>query len=103
MVEGGGPGRGSRTGCRTWPRVADLVEGQGLWSDRSGVLSTQVLREFYVVATRKFQPPMNRAEARELVGLYETWPVVRVDVEMILDAAALEERAQLFFWDALIV
>ncbi|MES2211068.1 MAG: PIN domain-containing protein [Chloroflexota bacterium] len=76
---------------------------EGLWADRSGVLSTQVLQEFYVVATRKFQPPMRRAVARELVGLYATWSVVQVDVEMILDAAALEESAQLSFWDALIV
>jgi predicted nucleic acid-binding protein len=74
-----------------------------LWSDRSGVLSTQVLQEFYVVATRKFQPPMHRTEARELVALYSTWSVVQVDIEMILDAAALEAGAQLSFWDALIV
>ncbi|MBF8291168.1 MAG: PilT protein [Chloroflexi bacterium] len=74
-----------------------------LWANGSGVLSTQVLQEFYVVATRKFQPPMPRAEARELVTLYATWSVVQVDVEMILDAAALEDSAQLSFWDALIV
>jgi predicted nucleic acid-binding protein len=76
---------------------------EGLWADRSGVLSTQVLQEFYIVATRKFKPPMRRSEARELVALYATWPVVQVDVELILDATALEERAQLSFWDALIV
>ena len=74
-----------------------------LWSGRSGVLSTQVLQEFYVVATRKFEPPMRRSEARELVALYASWPVVQVDVELILDATALEERAQLSFWDALVV
>lgn len=74
-----------------------------LWADRSGVLSTQVLQEFYVVATRKFRPPMPRAEAREIVALYATWPVVQVDVELLLDAASLEEAAQLSFWDALIV
>lgn len=74
-----------------------------LWVDRSGVLSTQVLQEFYVVATRKFTPPMRRSEARELVALYATWSVVQVDVGLIVDAAALEERAQLSFWDALIV
>ena len=74
-----------------------------LWSDRSGVLSTQVLQEFYVVATRKFQPPMHRMEARELVALYATWSVRQVDIEMILDAAALEASAQLSFCDALIV
>jgi predicted nucleic acid-binding protein len=74
-----------------------------LWTDRSGVLSTQVLQEFYVVATRKFEPPMRRSEARELVALYATWSIVQVDVGLIIDAAALEERAQLSFWDALIV
>ena len=74
-----------------------------LWADRSGVLSTQVLQEFYVVATRKFRPPMPRAEAREIVALYATWPVVQVDVELILDAAALEDEAQLSFWDAMVV
>jgi len=74
-----------------------------LWADRSGVLSTQVLQEFYVVATRKFQPPMRRSEARELIALYATWTVVQVDVELILDATILEERAQVSFWDGLIV
>jgi predicted nucleic acid-binding protein len=66
-------------------------------------LSTQVLQEFYVVATRTFRPPMGRNEAREIVALYATWPVVQVDVGLILDATALEERARLSFWDALIV
>jgi predicted nucleic acid-binding protein len=74
-----------------------------LWADRSGVLSTQVLQEFYVVATRKFDPPMSRSAARELVVLYSTWSVVQVDVELIVDATTLEERASLSFWDALVV
>jgi predicted nucleic acid-binding protein len=83
------------------PIARELLEE--LWADRSGVVSTQVLQEFYVVATRKFQPPMRRSEAREIITLYATWSVVQVDVGLILDAAALEERAQLSFWDALIV
>ena len=28
-----------------------------LWTGRTGLLSTQILQEFYVVATRKFDPP----------------------------------------------
>jgi predicted nucleic acid-binding protein len=74
-----------------------------LWAERSGVVSTQVLQEFYVVATRKFGPPFSRLEARELVALYARWTVVQVDVEMVLDASDLEDRHQLWFWDALIV
>ena len=47
------------------------------WRDRAGMLSTQAL---HVVATRRFDPPMARAAARELVVLDATWPVVQVDV-----------------------
>jgi predicted nucleic acid-binding protein len=74
-----------------------------LWRQRSGALSTQVLREFYVVATRKFQPGMSRSAAREVVGLYGEWPVVQEDVSLILAASQLDERHQMSFWDALII
>jgi predicted nucleic acid-binding protein len=46
---------------------------------------------------------MPRSEARQILALYSTWPVVQVDVELILDAATLEDEAQMSFWDALIV
>jgi predicted nucleic acid-binding protein len=74
-----------------------------LWTDRAGALSTQVLQELYVVATRKLNPPMPRAAARELVALYGAWLVVEVDVSLIIAASELEERHTLSFWDALIV
>src|SRR5687767_1288801 len=44
-----------------------------LWAERSGVLSTQILEEFYVVATGKLRPAMHPSEAREVVELYATW------------------------------
>jgi predicted nucleic acid-binding protein len=74
-----------------------------LWRTRSGVLSTQVLQEFYVVTTRKFDPPMRRGAAREVVALYGEWPIVQVDVALILAASKLEERHAFSFWDALVV
>ena len=74
-----------------------------LWRTRSGALSTQVLQEFYVVATRKFDPPMSRREARHLVDAYGHWQLIQVDVALILAASQLEERHTLSFWDALIV
>jgi predicted nucleic acid-binding protein len=76
---------------------------EALWRDRAGVLSTQVLQELYVLATRKFDPPMPRAAARELVVVYASWPVVQVDVPLVLAASELEERHTLSFWDALVV
>ena len=83
------------------PTAQALLET--LWRDRAGVLSTQVLQELYVVATRKLDPPMPRGAARELVVLYATWPVVQVDVPLILAASELEERHRLSFWDALVL
>ena len=74
-----------------------------LWRTRTGVLSTQVLQEFYVVTTRKFDPPMRRGAAREVVALYGEWPIVQVDVALILAASNLEERHAFSFWDALVV
>ena len=74
-----------------------------LWRTRSGALSTQVLQEFYVVATRRFDPPMSRRDARDLVDAYGMWRLVQVDVPLILAASELEERHTLSFWDALIV
>jgi len=74
-----------------------------LWTDRAGTLSTQVLQEFYVVATRRFDPPMSRRAAREIVDLYGTWPLVSIDLPLIVMASRLEERHRLSFWDALIV
>ncbi|MGH9035418.1 MAG: PIN domain-containing protein [Acidimicrobiia bacterium] len=83
------------------PLAQDLLEE--LWRTRSGAVSTQVLSEFYVVATRKFDPPMSRRAARDVVAAYGAWPVVPVDVPLILAASTLEERHTLSFWDALII
>jgi predicted nucleic acid-binding protein len=76
---------------------------QELWDTRTGIISTQVLQEFYVVVTRKFDPPISRSGAREIVDAYAAWHVVPVDPTLIITASRLEERHQLSFWDALIV
>ena len=74
-----------------------------LWTSRTGALSTQILQEFYVVATRKFDPPLSRRAAREIVALYGSWPLVEIDLPLILTASQLEEQHRLSFWDALVV
>jgi predicted nucleic acid-binding protein len=74
-----------------------------LWASRMGSLSTQILQEFYVVATRKFEPPMSRRAAREIVAVYAAWPLIQVDLPLIVTASQLEERHRLSFWDALVV
>lgn len=82
--------------------IAQALLGE-LWDGENGALSTQVLQEFYVVATRKLDPPMSGDLARRIVGLYSTWQVVSVDVPLIIAASELEGAHTLSFWDALIV
>jgi len=74
-----------------------------LWTDREGVLSTQVLQEFYVNVTRKIPTPVTRRNARDLLQAYAAWPVVVIDGLDIQAATEIEDRYRLAFWDALIV
>ena len=73
-----------------------------LWCTRSGALSTQVLQEFYVVATRKFDPPMPRRQARDLVDAYGHWQLVEID-RAHRRRLSTRRTPHLSFWDALIV
>lgn len=74
-----------------------------LWTTRTGVLSTQVLQEFYVTVTRKLSKPLDRVTARGVMATYQAWPVHGVTAADVISAAETEEREQLSFWDALIV
>lgn len=74
-----------------------------LWHDRAGVLSTQVLQEFYDVGTRRLRPPVSISVAREVIEQYRAWPVVVIEPSLIIAASLVQERHHLSFWDALIV
>ena len=74
-----------------------------LWESRNGVLSTQVLQEFYVTLTRKVSSTLSKLEARKLVQKYSNWHVVLNDPLIIVQASEIEESYNLSFWDALIV
>jgi predicted nucleic acid-binding protein len=83
-------------------RVArDLLED--LWTDGVGIVSTQVLQEFYSVATRKLRPPMTPSDARDVVVQYIDWCRIDTDPLLILSASHLAEEHTVNFWDALIV
>jgi predicted nucleic acid-binding protein len=82
-------------------RAAEIVTQ--LWQSRNGVLSAQVLQEFYVTLTRKVSSPLSRLEARKLVQKYSHWQVVPDDPPLITQASEIEESYSISFWDALIV
>ena len=67
----------------------------------SGVISTQVLQEFYVTATRKLG--IDPIEAKNLAHSFEHFEIVTVSVSMIKDAVDCSVVNKISFWDALIV
>jgi len=73
-----------------------------LWSERAGVLSMQVLQEFYVNVTRKIPHPLSRESARLVVSAYTIWCVDATPAE-ISSAFRIEDESDIGFWDALIV
>ncbi len=73
-----------------------------LWSQRTGVLSMQVLQEFYVNVTRKIASPLPKEVARQVVNTYSIWCIETTPTE-IAAAFRIEDESRIGFWDALIV
>lgn len=73
-----------------------------LWGRRSGVLSAQVLQEFYVNVTRKIASPLPKPMARAVVESYTVWCMETTPAE-IPAAFRIEDEAGIGFWDALII
>jgi predicted nucleic acid-binding protein len=73
-----------------------------LWSQRTGVLSMQVLQEFYVNVTRKITTPLPKDVARLVVNSYSIWCTETTPAE-IAAAFRIEDESRIGFWDALIV
>lgn len=74
-----------------------------LWREGTGLLSAQVLQEFYVNVTRKIPRPLAPTVARDIVRTYAVWEVAPVTAVEVIRASEVEERESLSFWDALIV
>jgi predicted nucleic acid-binding protein len=75
---------------------------RALRQKRSGVVSMQVLQEFYSTVTRKLAPPLPKDEARAIVEDFSYWCVETTPAE-IKQAFLIEDAARIGFWDALIV
>jgi predicted nucleic acid-binding protein len=69
---------------------------------RLGVVSMQVLQEFYSTVTRKLAKPLPKADARAIVEDFALWCIATTPEE-IKQAFRIEDEARIGFWDALIV
>lgn len=80
-------------------RALDLIEVHR--TSRTGVVSTQVLQEYFVNATRKLG--LEPKFARSKVEVWARFQVILPDVADVLDAIDLHRLNEISFWDALIV
>lgn len=74
-----------------------------LWEKRTGVLSNQVLQEFYFGVTRKILKPIDKLEAREILRAYICWNIKEISPASIIRATEIEEKYLISFWDALVI
>lgn len=82
-------------------QARDLVAALG--RDRRGGLSTQVLQEFFVNATRKLPKPLRADDARKRVEALARWRTHAPAPGDVLDAIDIHRRHGFSFWDAMIV
>ena len=74
-----------------------------LEADERGVLSTQVLSEFYSTVTRKIPNPLDPSDARLTVSrLAERWEILPVTADVVQEGIRASIRYQLSYWDGLV-
>ena len=69
----------------------------------SGVISIQVLQEFYQISTQKMRIPLSTETALEYLRHISILETVHPDFDLIVRAIGLHQKHSLSFWDALIV
>ncbi len=74
-----------------------------LWDCRKGVLSVQVLQEFYVTMTKKIANPLSFNKVRNIIQNYLSWEIEINDSLSVLNASRIEETYKISFWDGLII
>jgi predicted nucleic acid-binding protein len=66
-------------------------------------VSTQVLMEFYVNATRKLKPPLTGDDAANFIKALMPVPVIGMDFALFEQAVELHNRYRISLWDGAIV
>jgi predicted nucleic acid-binding protein len=74
-----------------------------LWASGQGLISIQVLQEFYVSIKKKVPRPVDPEQAKEIIRDLLQWKVIVNDGQAILEAIEIQQRLRFAFWDALIV
>ena len=82
-------------------RARDLIKHHII--NESGVISIQVLQEFFQVSTHKIKKPLSIKEALEFLQYISILRTVRPDYNMVTAAIHLHKNNSVSFWDAMIL
>jgi len=74
-----------------------------LWMSNLGMISTQVLQEFFVNVVQKIPKPMNKQKAKEVVKDFLKWHVVVNTGDSIIEAIDISTEYGYSFWDSMII
>ncbi|NOY65450.1 MAG: PIN domain-containing protein [Nitrospirae bacterium] len=74
-----------------------------LWKRGNGVVSPQVLQEFFVITTRKISKPLKVSVVKEIIKDLLVWDVIVNDSETILSAIDIHLKYKYSFWDSMII
>ena len=74
-----------------------------LWERETGCLSVQILQEFFVTVTRKVPRPLSIDAAADRIRELAVWKVFAPMADDVLGAIALQKKAKLSFWDAMVI
>lgn len=80
-------------------RAYDLAADLG--GSGAGVISTQVMQEFYSAATRKLK--LDPLAAKTALRTFEVFELVQVSSELVYSAVDVSILNRLSFWDGLIL
>jgi len=69
----------------------------------NGVLSTQVLGEFFMVVTKKINQPLSVRDARDIIKYMGRMKVQEIDVLIVERALDTLELYNISYWDSLII
>lgn len=89
------------TGKRDAPQKRD--KANELIGAADFAISTQVLQEFYWVATRKPAVPLTPTQALDWIDRLLEVSLIEVDASLIKVAILLSERYRISYWDAAIL
>lgn len=82
-------------------RALEIMEH--CWNSGEGIISSQVLQEFFVSVTRKIAKPLDVITAKEIIKDLMKWKTVTVDGEIILEAIDIHSQHRYSFWDSVII